>query len=120
MTIRSKTCGPECLTELRRRTAEERKAAVADDRADRVARGVALGERRRERGLSIERLAALTGLSAAHVSRVERGLNVPSTEALERIAAALAADPGASNEPRPWARQGSKAGVPTHGGSAAS
>jgi transcriptional regulator with XRE-family HTH domain len=34
-------------------------------------------------------LARRSGLSASHVSRIERGLNVPSDEALDRIAAAL-------------------------------
>ena len=92
---RKKTCGPACLTELRRRTAAERQAATAEGRAARIAEGIALGRLRRERNLSVERLAAITGLSAAHVSRVERGLNVPSGDALHRMAAALATEPQA-------------------------
>ncbi len=89
---RRRTCSPECLTELRRRMVAERQTAVAAERATRTAEGVALGRLRRERGLSIEGLARATGLSPAHVSRVERGLNVPSAEALERLADALAAE----------------------------
>ncbi len=69
--------------------ADERQAAVAAERAARSAAGVALGRLRRERGLSIEGLARATSLSPAHVSRVERGLNVPSVEALERLSSAL-------------------------------
>ena len=98
---RKKTCGPACLEVLRKRMAAEAKAGRADDQAARTARGVALGRVRRERGLSIEKLAALSGLSSAHVSRVERGLNVPSEEALRRLAEALGVNPGAPDEGRP-------------------
>jgi len=86
---RRKTCSAECRAELRRRTAAERQAATASDKERRIEQGVALGRRRRELGLGIEQLAARSGLSPAHVSRVERGLNVPSDEALGRLAAAL-------------------------------
>ena len=90
---RRRTCGPECLAELRRRQTARRQAEAADDRAARQAQGIALAQIRRERGLSIEQLAAITVLSPAHVSRVERGLNVPSRDALERLTAALGARP---------------------------
>jgi len=103
---RKKTCGPACLTELRRRTTAERRAAMVGDRAARVAEGVALGGLRRERGLSIEQLAGMTGLSAAHVSRVERGLNVPSADALHRIGAVLRVDPGLPERGRNLPREG--------------
>lgn len=86
---RRKTCGPACRQTLRQRTNAERQAASADDKARRVALGTEFGRRRREQGLAIERLATLSGLSPAHVSRIERGLNVPSDAALARIAAVL-------------------------------
>ncbi len=90
---RRQTCGTACLAVLRRRQAARRQAETAADRAARQAEGLALARLRRDRGLSIERLAAVSGLSAAHVSRVERGLNVPSPAALDRLAAALDSGP---------------------------
>ena len=116
---RKKTCSPACLKELRRRLTAERQAAVTDDRQARIAAGVALGQRRRERGLSVERLAALSGLSAAHVSRVERGLNVPSAAALRRIGAALDAAPRPPDDERNPARLPAAASQPPPAGTEA-
>ena len=45
--------------------------------------------RRRERGLSLETLAALSGVSRSMISKVERGEAVPSTAVLSRLAEAL-------------------------------
>jgi ribosome-binding protein aMBF1 (putative translation factor) len=84
-----KTCSPECFGILRRRMVAERRDRFASDRTDRQHRGVELGERRRRLGRSIEDVARQSGLSAAHVSRIERGLNVPSNQALGKIEQAL-------------------------------
>jgi len=52
-----------------------------------------LGERiaglRRARGLSQEILAEKTGYSTEFISLVERGINAPSVDGLDRIATAL-------------------------------
>ena len=45
---------------------------------------------RRERGLSLEALAALCGVSKSMLSKVERGESIPTVGAAVRIAAALA------------------------------
>jgi transcriptional regulator with XRE-family HTH domain len=45
--------------------------------------------RRRERDLSLEALAALSGVSRSMISKVERGEAVPSTAVLSRLAEAL-------------------------------
>jgi predicted flap endonuclease-1-like 5' DNA nuclease len=96
---RRKTCSPACRQELRRRANADRQARSADDKAARAAEGVALTEQRRAAGLGIAQLAALAALSPSHVSRIERGLNIPSRSALDRLAAAL--QPGPSAAPRP-------------------
>lgn len=49
--------------------------------------------RRRELGLSLDELAARTGLSASFLSMVERDINNPSLDSLYRIAEALEAPP---------------------------
>jgi len=66
-------------------------ARSAATSARRIEAGVALLAHRRDIGLSIERLARLVGVSPAHVSRVERGLNVPSDAMLARFEAVLSA-----------------------------
>ena len=86
-----KTCSPECFAVLRGRLVAERRNRLAADRAERQRLGVALGERRRQLGRSIEGVARQSGLSSAHVSRIERGLNVASRDALEKIDLALKA-----------------------------
>jgi hypothetical protein len=84
-----KTCSPGCFAILRRRLVADRRDRLAADRSERQRRGIELGERRRHIGRSIEDVARRSGLSAAHVSRIERGLNVPSNQALEKIDRAL-------------------------------
>lgn len=84
-----KTCSPECFQTLRLSLVEQRKSSTAADRANRQQLGIELGELRRKAGWSIEHLADRSGLSSAHVSRIERGLNVPSDKALEKIRVAL-------------------------------
>ncbi len=84
---------------LRQTLVEARRNGSAPDRADRQQRGVELGERRRLSGQSIEQVAHLAGLSAAHVSRIERGLNVPSAAALAKIATALTSVPPTDANP---------------------
>jgi transcriptional regulator with XRE-family HTH domain len=86
---------------LRRRIAAERREAGAADRARRVEAGMSLLARRQTMGLSIERLAKLVGASPAHVSRVERGLNVPSEAMLARFAAVLSTSQPAGQPDRP-------------------
>ena len=44
---------------------------------------------REEKNLSLNQLALYSGVSAAHLSRIERGLREPSPEILRKIAAAL-------------------------------
>ncbi|SHF31065.1 Transcriptional regulator, contains XRE-family HTH domain [Thermoanaerobacter uzonensis DSM 18761] len=44
---------------------------------------------REEKNLSLNQLALYSGVSAAHLSRIERGLREPSPEVLRKIAAAL-------------------------------
>ncbi|MGR6918136.1 helix-turn-helix domain-containing protein [[Actinomadura] parvosata] len=57
-----------------------------DDPEKRVA--ARLGELRRERGLTLNVLAARTGISAAHLSRMEKGERQPSIGSLFQIARA--------------------------------
>lgn len=47
---------------------------------------------REERGLSLSMVARETGLSPSHVSRIERGLTMPSYNVLGHIAHALGTD----------------------------
>jgi len=96
-----KSCSPECFRQLRRGLIEARRDAAAPNRAERQHQGVELGLRRRQIGLSIEQVARAAGLSAAHVSRIERGLNVPSGEALEKIAAAIVGPPAGATTVAP-------------------
>lgn len=67
--------------------------------------GPAIKRVRRERGLTLERLAAEVGTSAAHLSRLESGARQPSLEGLLRVAVALGVEVGelleASEEPGP-------------------
>lgn len=88
---RRKTCSVECREVLRRRANAERQAAAAADVARRRAEGIALGQRRRELAIAISQLAGRSRLSPSHVGRIERGLNVPSDDALRRIGDALEA-----------------------------
>lgn len=54
--------------------------------------GPALKARRQRRRLSLHALAAQAGISPSHLSRIERGLSVPSYEVLDRVADALGSD----------------------------
>jgi hypothetical protein len=92
-----RTCSAECAATLRRRAADERRAAGAADRARRIAVGIAIVARRHAHGLSLERLASLTGVSPAHLSRIERGLNVPSDAVLARLEAVLSRSQAAAS-----------------------
>ena len=51
--------------------------------------GERVRERRKELGLSLEELAARTGLTASFLSLIERNINNPSLDSLYRIAEAL-------------------------------
>ena len=61
------------------------------DRVERMLAGVGpkLRRTRRERGITLEELAAAAGTSAAHLSRLESGERQPSLEGLLRLALAL-------------------------------
>ena len=48
---------------------------------------------RRERGLTLRQVAASAGLSATHISEIERGHTTPTVGALLRIAQALGKEP---------------------------
>jgi transcriptional regulator with XRE-family HTH domain len=54
--------------------------------------GKRIAELRRKSGLSQESLAERCGYSVEFVSLVERGVNAPSVDGLERIANALAVE----------------------------
>lgn len=62
-----------------------RQAAPDED----AAVGAALRALRRARGLSLQQVAASTGLSIGLISQVERGLSSPSVRALRALAEAL-------------------------------
>ena len=59
--------------------------------------GRSLGKRlrriRQERGLTLKQIEAKVGVSATHVSEIERGNTSPTIRALERIASALGVAP---------------------------
>jgi transcriptional regulator with XRE-family HTH domain len=48
---------------------------------------------RRERGLTLRQVAATAGLSATHISEIERGHTTPTVGALLRVAVALGKEP---------------------------
>jgi transcriptional regulator with XRE-family HTH domain len=48
---------------------------------------------RRERGLTLRQVAATAGLSATHISEIERGHTTPTVGALLRVATALGKEP---------------------------
>jgi transcriptional regulator with XRE-family HTH domain len=45
-----------------------------------------------KQGLSLNALAAAAGISPSHLSRIERGLTVPSYDVLDRVADAIGSD----------------------------
>ena len=47
---------------------------------------------RQEQGFSLNTLAEQAGISPSHLSRIERGLTVPSYDVLDRVADALGSD----------------------------
>ena len=51
--------------------------------------GKRIADLRRDRGFSQETLAEKTGYSTEFISLVERGINAPSVEGLDRIASVL-------------------------------
>jgi len=56
--------------------------------------GTRIRELRRERGLALADVAEAAGLSASHLSRIERGHAAPSFTVATRIAAVLGVRPG--------------------------
>jgi DNA-binding XRE family transcriptional regulator len=62
----------------------------ADPLAKRI--GVAIRQLRKERKLSQERLSKAIGAARANISRIERGLAIPTLTTLEKIASALGID----------------------------
>lgn len=51
--------------------------------------GKRLRQLRRQKDLTQEQLAEVTGLSVDSISNIERGINAPSFQTLERLAKAL-------------------------------
>jgi len=54
--------------------------------------GTRIAERRAELGITLERLAAMTGFSKGYLSKIENSRKVPPIGSLSRIAAALRTD----------------------------
>jgi len=54
--------------------------------------GPTLRVMRIRKGLSLNELSLVAGISPSHLSRIERGLTVPSYDVLDRIAGALGSD----------------------------
>lgn len=69
--------------------AQRRDQTDADVRAQLEVMATELREHRRQRDLSLEELAALSGVSRSMISKVERAEAVPSTAVLSRLAEAL-------------------------------
>lgn len=71
-------------------TTEVRRVRIdADARSQIQVLAEEIRRRRRERDLSLEALAALSGVSRSMISKIERGEAVPSTAVLSRLAEAL-------------------------------
>jgi transcriptional regulator with XRE-family HTH domain len=51
-----------------------------------------LHEKRIEMNLSIQQLSKESGISASHISRIERGIRKPSPQTLEKLATPLKVD----------------------------
>ena len=49
----------------------------------------AIKEQRERLGLSLYQLAKQTGLSEGHISKIERGMNIPRADILHKICLAL-------------------------------
>jgi transcriptional regulator with XRE-family HTH domain len=60
-----------------------------------------LSARRRERGLTLRAAAAEVGVSAATLSRVERGKHLPERDSLSKLVGWLGLTDVASGEPHP-------------------
>jgi transcriptional regulator with XRE-family HTH domain len=69
----------------------ERKGASRD--LDSICFGLIVKRLRKQRGLQVQQLAQLTGLSRAHVGVIERGGNSPNLRTFIAISQALGADP---------------------------
>ncbi|MGI8484935.1 MAG: helix-turn-helix domain-containing protein [Thermomicrobiales bacterium] len=54
--------------------------------------GPTIKNRRHQHEMSLNSLATTAGISPSHLSRIERGLTVPSYDVLDRIADALGSD----------------------------
>jgi transcriptional regulator with XRE-family HTH domain len=67
--------------------AAEGEALLAEDPVDTL--GPQIRELRQQRGLTLIRLAAATGLSVGHLSQVERGLSTPTIRQLQLISSAM-------------------------------
>jgi transcriptional regulator with XRE-family HTH domain len=85
--------------------AETAEAPAAAGPESRSASTIALGRRikmlRIGRGLTLKELEERGGISATHVSEIERGKASPTVGALGKIASALGVRPAALMEPRP-------------------
>ncbi len=66
--------------------------------------GAALRELRKGRGLSLHEAAALSGLSASHVSGIERGATAASVATIARLTSAYGTTLGAQIAPVPRSR----------------
>lgn len=66
-------------------------ADEAPDHRPTIGIGSRLAEIRMERGLSVQRLAAMAGLERSTIGAIEREVIVPSADHLERLSAALGA-----------------------------
>ena len=54
--------------------------------------GSAIARLRKEKGMTLQTMAELSGLTKGYLSKVERGLNSPPVSTLSRVAKALGAD----------------------------
>lgn len=54
--------------------------------------GIALREIRESKGLTLEEVATMAGMSKAYLSQIELGKTSPTMRTLERLASALGAD----------------------------
>ena len=55
--------------------------------------GPRVRELRQERGITLDEMAVAVGISASHLSRMERGMSAPSFMLASRLAAALGVQP---------------------------
>jgi len=73
-------------------SATTRRALLGGDGIVRQRVGPTIKDLRAKLGVSLNVLAGEAGISPSHLSRIERGLTVPSYDVLDRIADALGSD----------------------------